>query len=475
MPPSFLHGVETFEVQKGPRPIRQVRTAVVFLVGTAPMGPLNVPTLVLGERDAAQFGPESPDFTIPQAINDIFNEGYGTIVVMNVCDPDTHKTAVTNELKTFNNQNKLVLDHPHISSLVVKNQAGSTTYVLNTDYTRDLVTGEIERVVGGAITANQQISASYSYVDPTEVENADVIGTTTVGGQRTGLQGSKDVYSLFGFKPKLFLAPVFSTQNSVSAEMNSLAHSLKAMSLVDAPVGTTFSQAITGRGPSGTINFNISSERAILCFPHIKTFNKTSNAEELRPLSSSAAGVICRTDNEFGYWYSPSNKEIRSALGAEIPLTSDITDAQSETNVLNENGIVTVFNSFGSGIRLWGNRSSAWPANTNPETFISIRRTKDVLHESIEFSMLQFLDRPINDALIDAIVASCNAFMRTLIGRGALIDGFVSYDPNKNPPTEIALGHLLFDVTFMPPTPAERITFESFLDINLLASLGTAA
>ena len=33
-------------------------------------------------------------------------------------------------------------------------------------------------------------------------------------------------------------------------------------------------------------------------------------------------------------------------------------------------------------------------------------------------------------------------------------------------------GHILFDVEFMPPVPAERITFESFIDIELLKSLG---
>ena len=56
MPANFLHGVETIEVLKGPRPIRQVKTAVVGLIGTAPTGAVNKPTIVLSERDAAAFG-----------------------------------------------------------------------------------------------------------------------------------------------------------------------------------------------------------------------------------------------------------------------------------------------------------------------------------------------------------------------------------------------------------------------------------
>ena len=149
-----------------------------------------------------------------------------------------------------------------------------------------------------------------------------------------------------------------------------------------------------------------------------------------------------------------------------------INDPSSEVNTLNEAGVVTVFNSYGSGFRTWGNRSSAYPSSTHVTNFINIRRTADILHESVEYSMLQFIDFPIDDGLIDSINESVNAFIRTLIGRGALIDGKCSYNPDKNPVTEIANGHLVFDVEFMPPTPAERITFESFIDIELLKSLG---
>jgi len=133
---------------------------------------------------------------------------------------------------------------------------------------------------------------------------------------------------------------------------------------------------------------------------------------------------------------------------------------------------MTVFNSFGSGFRTWGNRNASFPTSTHPKNFINIRRTADIIHESVEYSMLQFIDYPIDNGLIDAITESVNAFIRTLIGRGALIDGKCKYNPDKNPPTEIANGHLLFDIEFMPPTPAERITFESFININLLKNLG---
>ncbi len=408
MPANFLHGVETIEIDKGPRPIRTVKTAVVGLVGTAPTGPVNRPTIVLSERDAAQFGTvadaASAGHSIPQALDAIFDYGAGTVIVVNVFDPAVHT-----------------------------------------------VTGEVGK---------------------TPISAAEIIGTVAADGSRTGLKALDDTYNLFGFDAKLLIAPGYATLASVTTELIAMADKLRAMALIDAPAGITVQQAVEGRGPSGSINFNTSSERAILCYPHLKVYDPLTNADRLEPMSPRLAGLMCATDVERGYWWSPSNQEFKGIVGTERPITARVNDPQSEANLLNETGIVTVFNSFGSGYRAWGNRSAAWPSVSHPKNFICVRRTADVLHESVEYAMLQFLDRPINDALIDDIRGSVNAFVRTLVGRGALIDGSCTYDPSKNPPTELALGHLTFDIAFMPPTPAERISFESFIDINLLRGLG---
>ena len=83
----------------------------------------------------------------------------------------------------------------------------------------------------------------------------------------------------------------------------------------------------------------------------------------------------------------------------ERNLTSMINDPSSEVNLLNEAGILTVFNSFGSGFRTWGNRNASYPTSTDPTNFINIRRTADIIHESVEYSMLQFIDYPIDNGL----------------------------------------------------------------------------
>jgi uncharacterized protein len=98
----------------------------------------------------------------------------------------------------------------------------------------------------------------------------------------------------------------------------------------------------------------------------------------------------------------------------------------------------------------------------------------DVTEESLELSMLQFIDQPISNALITAILASVNAFIRTLIQRGALVPRSASYNPTENPSDQIAAGHLVFDIDVMPPPPAERLSFTVYIDTTLLSQLGTS-
>lgn len=484
MAANFLHGVETIEIDNGPRPVKLVKTAVVGLIGTAAAGTPNTLTLVTKEADFAQFGDDGPGFTIRKALDRIFKQKGTVCIVNNVYDPTVHKTTVSNELVSLAVDGKATLLHAPVlgapAALTVTNAAGDVTYVKDTDFTIDMATGEITRKSTGSIPASvvgtlTQLKVSYSYASPTLVQPSDIIGTIDGAGRRTGLKAFRDSYQLFGYFPKILLAPVFSTLNAVSAELIVTAESLRAFSFVTAPIGTTFQQAITGRGPSGAINFNTSSRRVGLCFPHVKDYDVVSNSEVLADLSSYAAGALSRKDQENGYWWSPSNTELLGVTGVETPIDAMINDPNSEANLLNEAGIITVFNSFGTGIRLWGNRSAAFPAETHPKNFINVLRTSDVIAESLEYFTLQFIDRPLDNALIDAIVESGNAFMRKLKADGAIIDGKVWYDPADNEATELAAGHVTFTYDFMPPTPAERVTYKSIVNIDYLNQLGKAA
>ncbi|HUO06575.1 MAG TPA: phage tail sheath subtilisin-like domain-containing protein [Candidatus Binataceae bacterium] len=501
MPASFLHGVEVIEVTNGPLPITVVKSAVIGLVGTAPAWAVeppavvpspNVSTLVSSALDAENFGPLIRGYTIPYALAAIQEQGAGQAIVVNVFDPALHYSAITAQAGQFPASGAQAINLGHMGivsgTVTVTNSSGSTTYVENTDYTVDYVNGVIAQKTGGSMTSNESVKVTFHYADPTKVADSDVIGAVS-GGVYSGLQALQTTYGTMGFFPKILIAPGYSQNADVAGAMTATANSIRAMALIDSPPSTAAATAISNRGATSNA-FNTSSARAILCYPQESFYDTglistgvtidssgaaitaAANANAVGPYSQWVAGAMAAKDLAQGYWWSPSNTQVEGILGPDVQLYASILDPNCDVNILNAAGIVTVFNAFGTGLRVWGNRSAAYPSSTAPDNFISVRRTMDVIEESVELAMLQFIDQPISNALIGAILASANAFVRSLIQRGALVAGSVSYDPSENPPAQIAAGQLVFDVDVMPPPPAERITFRTFIDITLLQQLG---
>ena len=472
MAANYLHGVETIEIERGPRPVRTVKSAVIGLIGTAPTGTVNETTLSLSEKDAAAFGPQLPGFTIPQALDAIYDHGAGTVIVINVLDPAIHKTSVPGEVLVLDRAtDRARLAHPAVDNLVLKSSDGATTHVAGVDYSLTPVTGEVVRIKGGSIEAGASLKAGYDYADPAKVTAADIIGAVNAAGVRTGLKALKDTYNQFGFFAKILIAPAFCTQNSVATELIAMAEQLGAVTYIDAPIGTTFAQALAGRGPAGTINFNTSSDRVRLCYPHVKVYDPVLNAERLEPLSARAAGLRARVDLDKGFWWSSSNQELAGVIGVERQLSAMIDDPQSEVNLLNEQGISTVFSSYGSGYRNWGNRTAAWPTVSHMRNFENVRRTGDVINESIRYFSQQYIDMPLEQATIDSLVESVNGYGRKLIGDGALLGFKAWFDPARNGETELASGHLLISYKYTVPPPLERLTFETEITSEYLLTL----
>lgn len=470
MAANYLHGVETIETLIGARPVQVVKSAVIGLVGIAPAGAKNAITLVQSSQDAVQFGDQLPGFSIPQALDAILDQGAGTVIVVNVFDAATMTSTVTGESKTVTS-GKFKTTKAPLSDLVVKKSDNSVTYVAGEDFQIDAY-GNATVLDAASMPDATTLTISYKALDSATVTASAINGTIDSGtGARTGMKCFELSYNTFGFVPRIIIAPGYSSLNAVATEMIAVAEKYRAHALIDAPAGITPAAAIAGRGPSGSINFNTSSKRAVLCYPMLKAYSPAIDDNENRPYSQFLAGVIAATDLADGYWFSPSNREIKGITGVERAISAAVNDASTEANLLNEKGIVTVFNSYGTGVRTWGNRSAAFPTSTHPSNFIAVQRTADIMYESLELAMLQFIDQPINNATIDAIKETVNSFIRTLIMRGALVDGRCVFYKDKNPATELAAGHLVFDIEFMPPTPAERITLNAFIDINLLKSL----
>ncbi len=463
MPPSFLHGFEFIESALY-HPVTMVRSAIIGLVGTAPMGPINTPTLIMSRRDAVtKFGALAAGYTIPQALDAIMAQGdqIGFIVVINVLDPAVHKTAVVSEAATVGTTNTLTLAHPRVASVVVKNSAGTVTYTEATDYTVDPTTGVITRVATGAITAGQTVAVSYDYQDPTTVLSADIIGgVDATTGNREGIEALLDTSSVYGFAPKTLIAPQYSSSKTVMDALLAKAATLRAVAIADQAVGATMEEALAYRN-------QFDNARAIVTWPLLQITDPVTETPVTVPFSPYLAGVMSRTDNELGFWHSPSNKPILGITGLERPIPFiSFHSADSLANYLNEMGLVTAIHF--EGYRVWGNRSATTDTAWH---FIAVRRQFDVIEDSIELGTLHLLDRPINKAFFEDLTDSVQAFLNSLVGRQALIAGTVKVLAEDNPPAEIANGHVTARLDLTPTYPAERITYNATLDIEPLRTL----
>jgi phage tail sheath protein FI len=477
MAQNFLHGVETIEITEGTQPVREVRTAVIGLVGIAPNEyGQNIPTLVTDPVKAANYGKALPGFDIPKALELIQAQGAGIVIVVNVFDIATHTTQVTEESHTVA-IGKIKLSFAPVGAVTLKKADGSASdYVKDTDYTLDEY--GYFKVIAGRIADSTVIKFDYKKLNSAAVTTADIIGTVDGSGNRTGIKALDLSFNMFGFRPKILITPGRSSTKAIETELEAAANRLRAVALVDGVYAADVSTTITNRGDA-TKAFGTAEKRIIALFPYIKAFDASKDDGEPTtdtntdfPYSMFYAGIMAATDNALGYWFSPSNKSIKGASGVERPISANLNDPNCDANLLNAAGIATVFNSYGTGYRSWGNRNASYPTSTQADNFISLLRTFDVVHESLEQAALEFADRPGTQALVDDIVHSGNTFVKVLIGRGALTPGSkVIFDKADNPATQLADGQYTFRIIKMGPTPAERITYKSTIDIDLLNSL----
>lgn len=545
----FLHGVEVVEIADGLRPIRTVKSAVIGLVGSAPKGPINTPTLIAGDRTkaVATFGNHAFGVgTIPDALDAIFKQHGAAVVVVNVLNPASDKLAVAARLYQLGTSGKVKLADAYAASLVVKSApvdadaltvttdytvvlatgvlsrasasakwtstttkviveysnggtryreevavtAGSSstatvsnvdggitlhavwakagagvaqvTRTAGTDYTYDGDKAELAMVSGGALEASEWVSVAYDKIDDstTAVTPADIVGGVDAGtGAYSGISALLGARSAVGQTPKILIAPGYSGTQTVADALVSVADRLRAVTPIEGP-STTDDAATTYRG-------GFSSRRAYLVDPGVLVADPDGGSTPVTaPNSAYVAGVIAKSDAERGFWWSPSNRVILGILGTERPIDFALGDADARANLLNENEIATIIRE--RGYRLWGNRTCSSDAKW---AFLSVVRTADILSDSLLRSHLWAVDRNITRTYFEDVSEGVNAYIRTLVGLGALLGGLCRPSPELNTAATIAAGQAYFDIEFTPTPPAERVTFRSRLTNDYLDTL----
>jgi phage tail sheath protein FI len=196
------------------------------------------------------------------------------------------------------------------------------------------------------------------------------------------------------------------------------------------------------------------NQRVYAIYPQvINTKNETVAA------SPYVAGVIARTDKEVGFWCSPSNKIVNGIVGLSKSVDFALGDSACKASYLNENGIATIVNQ--DGYRLWGNRTTSDEAAYK---FLCVRRTADIISDSILKAHLWAVDRNIVKNYLTDVTESVNAFLSSLKSQGAILQGKCYANKELNTAANIAEGKVFFDFSFTPAYPAEQVTFRAYLD-----------
>jgi phage tail sheath protein FI len=176
------------------------------------------------------------------------------------------------------------------------------------------------------------------------------------------------------------------------------------------------------------------------------------------PVSARVAGLIAKIDNDRGFWWSPSNNVINGIVGSHRLVDFALGDPNARANLLNENEVATIIQE--DGYRLWGNRT----CSSDPKwAFLSVRRTADMINESLLRAHLWAVDRNITKTYVEEVTEGVNAYLRQLKAQGAILGGKCWADPDLNSPQSIQDGKIYFNFDFTPPYPAEHIIFRSHL------------
>ncbi|ADP96418.1 phage tail sheath subtilisin-like domain-containing protein [Marinobacter adhaerens] len=492
----FLHGVEVLEIDTGPRPIQTVRSGVIGIVGTAPEAEgATAATLTIGNAPAntgilftavaggtdgnntrirlVDPGTASASLTFTVDGNDI-TASLATDVDSNITttaadlitgiNGDANASALVTAAAVDGSDGTGVLQARAYESLsggaaepfplntpvLVAGSRGEAARLGTTGTLPDAMDGIFDQV--GAVVIVIRVEEGQD--DPETTANV-VGGVNATTGNLEGVHALLGAESVVGFSPRILCAPGYTHQresgqrNAVVAELLGIAERLRAVIVADGP-NTTDDAAQQYANDFG-------SSRVYLVDPW-PTVLQSDGSYAAEPGSGRVAGVIAKIDNDQGFWWSPSNKPINGIVGTARPVDFKLGDANSRANLLNEGGIATIIRQ--DGYRLWGNRSLT---DDTKWIFLSVRRTADMINDSIQRAHLWAVDRNITKTYVEDVTDGVNAYIASLVAQGALLGGRCWPDPDLNTPENIQLGKVYFNFEFTPPYPAEHITFRSML------------
>lgn len=480
---AYKHGVYTGEIPTSIIPPVETDAGLPVIFGTAPLhlasdpAKANRPVLCYSYAEAvAAFGysDDWKDYTLCEAIYSQFAlYNRAPVVLVNVLDPKKHKKDKKNQSLTFTDGVAAIKDAVLLDTLKLKvaeagEALGENDYTAAYDDNGVLIITALDTGKLKDVTA---AFADYTYLDPSAVTSADIIGgVDNATNEKKGLETLNQVFPLTRLVPGIVMAPGWSHDPAVEAIMKAKAGNINehftALILTDIPSGEG---GVTkyGDAPKWKNDHNYTGVNEAICWPMVK------QGEKIYHMSTQLLGVISTIDStdEDGVPYqSPSNKSMQIE-GLCLEDGSEVVMEPEQANYLNGQGIVTALNFIG-GWKAWGNNTACYPADTDAkDRFIPLRRMFNWHAATFIQTYWQKVDNPTNRRLIDSVIDSENIRLNGLAAREVILGGRIAFLESENPKTSLLDGKVKFHTYFTPPIPAEDIENVIELDTDYLDSL----
>lgn len=465
----YRHGVFTTETETSVIPPLEAAANITVIVGLAAINQTDETNVNKIQRLAnlaeaeAYFGKsDDGNFTINEAIKVFFNfYSVAPLFAINVLNPAIHKTSATPENLTFvNNQAILSNSNAIKSSVVVK--VGAAVKVLNTDYSLSFNSSGklvVNRIGSGSIAAAGVITVTYDVLDPSLVTTNDIIGGAS-GTNYTGLALVDRILPKYNEVIGQIICPKYCKDNSVAAVMTAksqyLTTKFKAMAVLDLDTSTmtTYSDA-----------------------PSVKTLNSWTNKHQL-----VCVGDLMLSGIKYSYSTSlAALNQLRAKLTKDKPIESpsnknlvmdgyqingvDVFLDEAQAEYVNSQGMIVAINDA-SGWLCWGNRTAAFPANTDvKDCDIAVRQMFNWVENTYLTYMKRYIDAPIKRRTVQTATDSFQLLLNSWVGEESLLSGRIDFRKDDNPTVKLLAGIIKHKVLIAPSPTGTEISGDFEYDV----------
>lgn len=470
---SAATAVGTVPAYIGTAPIQQVNAAGESGFDYSPY--INTPILIRRYRDVTQnlgYSDDWANMTLGEAISAHFlagDEPIGPIVVINMTNPAKLASDNTEATITLSGNAGDKVGYLNDSLAAIENISVSATsgaLTAGSDYTLSYVDGQIMIHVTKSGFSDASVTATYKQIDVTQ----ETITSTVFASALAAL----DVAEVkTGQIPNVIAAPGWSQLPAYHTELMAkvqakLAQKWNSIAVTDIPADSTTNTPALAQEWKEENGYSSKLEKT--CWPmalyggqmyHLSTLA----AVDMQTVDTNAGGIP---------YISPSNKPIN----ADATILDDGTEiyiSEVTGNALNAVGITTT-NIIRGGMRLWGPHMGNYVFDNEENILPEDRQDASVrmglyLLNYLQYNYIDVVDNPLLRRDIDAILASVQQWLNSLVNAGQLLYGNITFEPDDNSTDSMISGDFVFSVkdTFTPN--AKSLTFRTQYTTQGLSSL----